>query len=182
MTRNRRAVLKQFGTGLAVVAGSAGTVSAADRDGASGDDGIVATADELGFDTLLTAVEAADPVVLETLTNDDQYTVFAPNDDAFDDFFATVEEATGITADELLEDPNNLLTDTLLFHVTEGRRYASSIVNAPEVETLLGEPVSVDGTTLDGRAEIVTTNVEASNGVIHEIDAVLTTPTVDSLL
>lgn len=95
---------------------------------------------------------------------------------------STVEEATGLTTADLLEDPDNLLTDTLLFHVTEGRRYSESIVNAPKIETLLGESVSLEGTTLDGRAIITTTNVEASNGVIHVINAVLTTPTVDQLL
>jgi uncharacterized surface protein with fasciclin (FAS1) repeats len=173
-------MLKQFGTGVAIMAGATGTVAA--RKGASVETGIVATADELGFDTLLTAVENADPIVAETLTNDDQYTVFAPTNAAFEDFFATVEAATDLTAADLLDDPNNLLTNTLLFHVTEGRRYAASVVNAPEVETLLGEPVSVDGTTLDDRATIKTTDGEAKNGVIHAIDAVLTTPTVDSLL
>lgn len=152
------------------------------RKGASAEKGIVATADELGFSTLLTAVENADPVVAETLTNDDQYTVFAPTNEAFEDFFTTVEAATGLRAADLLEDPDGLLTDTLLYHVTGGRRHAASVVNAPEVETLLGEPVSVDGTTLDGRATITTTNVETSNGVVHAIDAVVTTPTVDSLL
>lgn len=188
MTRNttRRSVLKGFGTGVAIVAAGTGTVAGRGpgrgRKGASAEKGIVATADELGFSTLLTAVNNADPVVAQTLTNDDQYTVFAPTNEAFENFFATVEEATGLTAGDLLEDPNNLLTNTLLFHVTGGRRYAASVVNAPEVQTLLGEPVSVDGTELDGRAEITATNVEASNGVIHAIDAVLTTPTVDSLL
>jgi uncharacterized surface protein with fasciclin (FAS1) repeats len=173
-------VLKQFGTGVAIIAGASGTVAA--RRGASAQNGLVATADELEFDTLLTAVDNADPVVAETLTNNDQYTVFAPTDAAFEDFFGTVEAATGLGAADLLADPDNLLTNTLLFHVAEGRRYAASVVNAPKVETLLGEPVAVDGTMLDGRATITTTNVEASNGVIHAIDAVLTPPSVDSLL
>jgi uncharacterized surface protein with fasciclin (FAS1) repeats len=178
-------MLKKFGTGVAVVAGGTGTVAArgrGKRDGASAEEGIVETAEELGFTTLLTAVENADPVVANTLTNDDQYTVFAPTNDAFGDFFETVEDATGLTAADLLEDPIKLLTDTLLFHVTEGRRYANSIVNAPEVETLLDEPVSVDGTTLDDRATIVTTDVECSHGLIHAIDAVLTPSAVDQLL
>lgn len=185
---SRRSLLKQFGTGVAIIAGGTGTVAARGHDGsrgrkgASAEKGIVQTAEELGFTSLLTAVDNADPVVAQTLTNDDQYTVFAPTNDAFEDFFATVEDATGLTAADLLEDPDNLLTNTLLYHVTEGRRYAASVVNAPEVETLLGEPVSVGGTGLDGRANITTTNVEATNGVIHAIDAVLTTPTVDSLL
>ncbi|MFC6794505.1 fasciclin domain-containing protein [Halobaculum halobium] len=170
-----------------MIAGGTGAVTArgggrGKRDGASAENSVVEAADELGFSTLLTAVTNADPVVADTLTNDDQYTVFAPTNEAFEDFFETVETATGLTAADLLEDPNNLLTDTLLFHVTGGRRYASSVVNAPAVETLLGEPVSVDGTTLDGRASIVSTDVEASNGVVHAIDAVLTTPTVDQVL
>lgn len=152
------------------------------RKGASAENSIIETADELGFTELVTAVEDADPVVAQTLTNDDQYTVFAPTNAAFEDFFATVESATGLTKGDLLDDPDGLLTDTLLYHVTEGRRYASSIVNASEIGTLLGEPVSVEGTELDDRAEITETDVEASNGVIHAIDAVLTTPTVDNLL
>lgn len=184
---DRRSVLRGLGVGTAALVGGAGVATAKGngkgRDGASGDKGIVETADDEGFSTLITAVKAAEPVVLETLTNDDQYTVFAPTNGAFEDFLSE----TGYTLEYLLTDPNGLLTDTLLFHVTEGRRYAASIVNAPEVETLLGEPVSVgngdDGDVeLDGRAGIGTPNVEASNGVIHGIDAVLTTPAVDDIL
>jgi uncharacterized surface protein with fasciclin (FAS1) repeats len=183
----RRDVLKGIGGTTALLTAGTGVSAAQDngrrkRQGASAEKSIVATAEDLGFSTLLTAVGNADPAVAETLTNDDQYTVFAPTNDAFKNFFATVEKATGLTAADLLEDPDGLLTETLLYHVTEGRRYAASIVNPADVETLLGEPVSVDGRTLDGRAEIQATNVEASNGVIHAIDAVLTTPTVDSLL
>ncbi|WP_096389540.1 fasciclin domain-containing protein [Halopenitus persicus] len=201
--QDRRTVLKQIATGAAIITASSGGAAArgggndrrggasgenrrganaANRRGASVEKGIVATADELGFDTLIAAVKAADPVVLNTLTNDDQYTVFAPTEEAFEDFFATVEDATGLTATDLLDDPDNLLTDTLLFHVTGGRRYAASVVNAPQIDTLLGESFSVDGKTLDDRADITTANVEASNGVIHAIDAVLTTPTVDQVL
>ena len=184
--QDRRTVLKQIATGATVITAGSGVVAARGRGngrrGASTEQSIVATADELGFETLIAAVEAADPVVLETLANNDQYTVFAPTEEAFSDFFETVEDATGLTAADLLGDPENLLTETLLYHVTEGRRYAASVVNAPTIETLLGEPVSVDGTTLDDRATITATDVEASNGVIHAIDAVLTTPTVDYLL
>ncbi|MFT4884393.1 MAG: putative surface protein with fasciclin (FAS1) repeats [Natronomonas sp.] len=187
--QDRRAVLKRIGVGIAAVSAGSGVAAgrgrsgnAGRRTGASAEDGIVATADELGFSTLLTAVENADPVVAETLTNDDQYTVFAPTNEAFTDFFETVEMETGLTASDLLEDPNGLLTDTLLFHVTEGRRYSESVVNAPEIETLLGESFSVDGTRLDDRANIITADVEAQNGVIHAIDAVLTPSAVDDLL
>ena len=62
----------------------------------------------------------------------------------------------------------------LLYHVTEGRRYASSVVNAPAVEMLNSESVTVDGTTLnEGQATIAGTDIEASNGVVHVIDGVL---------
>jgi uncharacterized surface protein with fasciclin (FAS1) repeats len=191
--------LKQIATGIATVtAGSAvaaarggrgdrGMASegrgASERRGASVDDGIVKTAEDLGFTKLITAVESADPAVLKTLTNDDQYTVFAPTNKAFSDFFNTVEQNknTNLTEADLLNDKNNLLTETLLYHVTDGRRYSQSVVNAPEIDTLLGESFSVDG-QLDGRANIETADVEAANGVIHAIDAVLTTPAVDDLL
>ena len=92
---------------------------------------------------------------LETLKNNDQYTVFAPTNHAFEDFFATVQHATDLTEDELLEDPDDLLTNTLLFHVTEVRRYSQSVVNAPKIETLLDESFSVsDDGTLDNRAGV----------------------------
>ncbi|OYR83302.1 hypothetical protein DJ84_08365, partial [Halorubrum ezzemoulense] len=66
------------------------------------------------------------------------------------------------------------LTDVLTYHVVPGRRKANSIVNADSVPTLNGATVDVDGTVLnDGQAEIVETNIEASNGVIHVIDGVL---------
>jgi uncharacterized surface protein with fasciclin (FAS1) repeats len=188
MNPDRRTVLKTAGAGFALAAGT-GTAAARGppvgrgrKQGASAEDTIVETADSLGFSTLLTAVGNADPAVAQTLTNDDQYTVFAPTNPAFADFFATVEAATGLTASDLLADPDGLLTQTLLFHVTSGRRYAKSITNPAPVQTLLGESIAVDGTTLDGRANIGTTDVEASNGVIHAIDAVLTPSAVDDLL
>ena len=110
--QDRRTVLKQIATGATVITAGSGVVTARGRGngrrGASAEQSIVATAEELGFETLLIAVEAADPVVLETLANNDQYTVFAPTEEAFGDFFETVEAATGLTAADLLE---ALLTD-----------------------------------------------------------------------
>lgn len=197
LMQDRRKTLKQIATGIATVTAGSGIATArsdkgrgggpngrgmSERRGASAENGIVATADEAGLSTLLTAVNNADPAVAKTLTNDDQYTVFAPTNEAFGDFFGTVEQKTGLTKPDLLEDPDGLLTETLLYHVAEGRRYSQSVVNTSEIDTLLGESFSVNGTTLDGRADIQALDIEASNGVVHTIDAVLTTPTVDSLL
>jgi uncharacterized surface protein with fasciclin (FAS1) repeats len=184
--QDRRKTLKQIATGIATVtAGSSIATARSDkgkRRGASADDGIVKTAEDAGLSTLITAVKAADQPVLETLTNDDQYTVFAPTNDAFEDFFKTVKSATDINKSTLLTDPDSLLTETLLYHVTEGRRYSQSILNPAAVGTLLGKSFSVDNGELDGRASINKADIEASNGVVHTIDAVLTTPTVDEML
>jgi uncharacterized surface protein with fasciclin (FAS1) repeats len=166
MQQTRRAVLKTIGGSAALLAGGVGAASA--RKGASAQNTIyeiassnddfeilVAALDETGLDAVLNS-------------NDDQYTVFAPTDEAFE---ALLDEL-GITAGDLLDNPN--LGDILLYHVTEGRRYASSVVRAPEVEMLNGGTVAVDGTELnDGQAEIVATDIEASNGVVHVIDGVL---------
>ena len=80
--------------------------------------------------------------------------------DGFDVLVAAVQEAG--------------LGDVLTYHVVPGRRKANSIVDADSVPTLNGAKVDVDGTDLNGdQADIVTTNIEASNGFIHVIDGVL---------
>jgi hypothetical protein len=74
-----------------------------------------------------------------------------------------------------LEDiPVDKLRAILTYHVIPGRRKEASIVNANQVPTLNGAKVKVDGTNLNGdQADIVATNIEASNGIIHVIDGVL---------
>ena len=145
-----------------------------------------ASADDAEFSILLAAVQAADPAVLEALSADDasaeaQITVFAPTDAAF----ATALEALDVTAEDLLAD-TELLTSVLLYHVIPGRVMAEDVVGLLEenegsfdVETLNGKYAEVktemDNIYIDG-AKIVTTDIEASNGVIHVIDCVLTPP------
>jgi uncharacterized surface protein with fasciclin (FAS1) repeats len=119
--------------------------------------------EEYDFSILVEAVTAAS--LAETLRGNRQLIVFAPTDEAFGNLL----EAREINAGDLLT--SDALADILEYHVTSGRRYASSTVRAPHVETLLGEPVSVDGTVLnDGQAGIVETNLEAGNGVAHVIN------------
>lgn len=160
----RRNVLKAVGSAGAILSvGGVGTVSARNgkRKGASAENTIVEIA--AGSDDFETLVAALEATGLDTVLNsdDDQYTVFAPTDDAFD----------GVDTSQLSAEA---LENVLLYHVTEGRRYASSVVNAPAVEMLNGESVTVDGTTLnEGQATIAATDIEASNGVVHVIDGVL---------
>lgn len=129
------------------------------------------------FTALLTAVEAADPVILETLSDPEaELTIFAPTDEAF---LALGEE----TLTAVLSDPE-LVSGILLYHVVEGIVSAQDATEIVEeamepvmVETLLGESVTVeidmDGNlTIDG-AVVLVNNIDTINGIIHVIDTVL---------
>jgi uncharacterized surface protein with fasciclin (FAS1) repeats len=123
------------------------------------------------FSTLVAAVDAAG--LVETLQGEGPFTVFAPTNDAFDAALADLD----LTADELLAD-TELLTSVLTYHVVEGEFFAADVVelDGQEVETVNGESVTitVDGdTVMVNDANVVTADVDASNGVIHVIDAVL---------
>ena len=121
------------------------------------------------FDTLIAAVLAADPAVIKTLTGNGQYTVFAPTDDAFGKL--------GLNPDNVKDLGKAKLTDILLYHVKKGRVYAEDVVMKDQIRTMYGSFVYVDGTVLTdalGRtSNIIVTDVEASNGVIHVIDTVI---------
>lgn len=118
------------------------------------------------FNTLLAAVEAAG--LLETLQGDGPFTVFAPTDEAFDDLPEGTVEA-------LLDDPERL-AEILLYHVVAGEVRAEQVVTLSEAETVNGASVTI---TVDGEsvrvdeANVVATDIEATNGIIHVIDAVL---------
>ncbi|MFQ3647230.1 MAG: ABC transporter substrate-binding protein [Anaerolineae bacterium] len=134
-----------------------------------------ASGDEPEFTLLLTVVSAADPAILEALADpDSNITVFAPTDAAF---LAAIE-ALGGDAAALLAD-TELLTNVLLYHVVEGSVFSSDL-STMMVPTLLGPELSIEvtesGVTVNG-ANVVVADIEASNGVIHVIDAVLLPPT-----
>ena len=126
------------------------------------------------FTTLVAAVQAAG--LVETLSGEGPFTVFAPTDDAF----AAALEALGMTADELLADTDTL-TSILTYHVVAGEVPSSQVVtmDGAEVETVNGATVtiSVDGdTVMVNDATVTAVDVDASNGVIHVIDSVLLPP------
>jgi len=124
------------------------------------------------FTTLAAALGAAD--LIETLKGEGPFTVFAPTDDAF----AKLPEGTV----ESLLLPENLeqLKSILLYHVVSGKVMASDVVTLTSAETVLGKDVTVkveDGKVyLNDTVEVIITDVEASNGVIHVIDSVLLPP------
>jgi transforming growth factor-beta-induced protein len=131
---------------------------------------IVDTAVDAGsFTTLVAAVDAAG--LTDTLSGDGPFTVFAPTDDAF----AALPEGT---VDTLLEEPEGALKDILLFHVVSGKVMAADVVTLSEATTLQGQALQIDttdGVKVDG-ANVIITDIECSNGVIHVIDAVMIPP------
>jgi len=135
---------------------------------------IVDVAVEAGtFKTLVAAVTAAD--LVETLSGEGPFTVFAPTDEAFAALPAGLVDAL------LLPENKDALVAILTYHVL-GAEVPSSDVTTGPVATLEGEDidlvVSADGVTVNG-ADVVAVDVEASNGVIHVIDAVLVPPSID---
>ena len=120
--------------------------------------------------TLVTAVKAAG--LVDTLQGPGPFTVFAPTDAAF----AALPAGT---LDGLLKDPA-ALKKILLYHVVSGSVTADKVVGITSATSVEGSPITVavkDGTVwLNDSAKVVTTDVIASNGVIHVIDQVLLPP------
>jgi uncharacterized surface protein with fasciclin (FAS1) repeats len=120
------------------------------------------------FGTLLAAVDAAG--LTHDLMGDGPFTVFAPTDDAFD----ALPEGTVAS---LLEPENrDRLREILTYHVASGRLYGADLLEDGEVKTLAGGSVNVrlaNGRLQANDARIVGTDIDAANGVVHVIDAVL---------
>ncbi len=120
------------------------------------------------FTTLVAALEAAG--LVEALQAEGPFTVFAPTDEAF----AALPDGTveGLLAD------TEALTKVLLFHVVDGKVMAAQVIDldGQEVETLSSENVNVmidENSVKIRNAQVIFPDLEASNGVIHVIDAVL---------
>ena len=130
---------------------------------------IVDTAAAAGsFSTLLAAAEAAG--LVETLRGEGPFTVFAPTDDAF----AALPEGT---VEGLLADPEALAA-ILTYHVIPGEVMSSALTEGMTATTVNGADVTftLEGGPKINGANIVRPDVDASNGVIHVIDAVILPP------
>ena len=154
--------------------------AAPNRAPAPGADSIAEIAIDAGFTELVGALayvdEELDAGLVDLFLNGtDQYTVFAPTNDAFENLYDF------LNIDEISDLPPELVLDVLRYHVVEGRRAANSVV-PPRMDrtmtTLLGATFSVDrtGTITDlfgNEVEILDPNISASNGIIHVVDTVL---------
>lgn len=120
------------------------------------------------FNTLLAAVQAAG--LAEVLSGTGPFTVFAPTDEAF----AKLPKGT---LESLLKPENKQqLIDILKYHVVAGRVYSEGALAAKNAETLQGGSLTVtakvNGAYVD-KSKLLSTDIDASNGVIHVIDTVL---------
>ncbi len=124
------------------------------------------------FETLVAAVTAAD--LVGTLSSEGPFTVFAPTDAAFEAL------PDGLLDALLLPENKDALTSILTYHVLPAEVMAAD-VTAGEVETVEGSTIEIktDDGVMVNDANVVATDVDASNGVIHAIDAVLVPPSVD---
>jgi uncharacterized surface protein with fasciclin (FAS1) repeats len=121
------------------------------------------------FKTLVTGLQAAD--LVSTLQGAGPFTVFAPTDDAF-------AKLPAGTVESLLADVPTL-KNILLYHVVSGKVMAADVVKLSSANTVSGQPVTikVEGDkVMVNDAQVVITDIEASNGVIHVIDTVLLPP------
>lgn len=141
---------------------------------ASGPDIVDVAAEAGSFKTLLAAAEAAG--LVDALKGEGPITVFAPTDEAF----AKLGENK---INELLKPENKaMLAAILTYHVVPGKLKAEKVLKAKTLDTLNGQRTEImvndDGAFIDG-AKIVTTDIKASNGVIHVIDSVILPSSAD---
>jgi uncharacterized surface protein with fasciclin (FAS1) repeats len=119
-----------------------------------------------GFKTLVTAVKAAD--LVETLSGEGPFTVFAPNDAAF----AKVPKET---LEVLLKD-KKALAGVLTFHVVAGKVMAADVVKLETAKTVQGQSLKIvtkDGKVTVNGINVIKSDIVCKNGVIHVIDGVL---------
>jgi uncharacterized surface protein with fasciclin (FAS1) repeats len=125
------------------------------------------------FTTLVAAVQAAG--LVETLSGEGPFTVFAPTDEAF----AALPE--GVLDALLLEENKELLARILTYHVVSGAVFSADVTTG-DVASVEGSTIAVEatdaGVTVNG-ANVTAVDIEASNGVIHVIDQVILPADVD---
>ena len=122
--------------------------------------------DSEDHETLETAVIEAD--LVDELSDEGPFTVFAPTDDAFDNLPDWLLE-------NLLDDPSGELNLALLYHVVEGEAFSADLSDGQTFNTLLDQEitVSIDGDIMINDAVVTVADIDTYNGVVHVIDAVL---------
>jgi uncharacterized surface protein with fasciclin (FAS1) repeats len=129
---------------------------------------IVDTAVAGKFKTLVAALKAAG--LVDTLKGPGPFTVFAPTDEAF-------AKLPAGTLETLLKPENKAkLQSILTYHVVPGKVMSQDVVQLDSAKTVEGHSIaikSVNGSVMVNNARVIRADIEASNGVIHVIDAVI---------
>ena len=119
------------------------------------------------FTTLVAAVQAAG--LVDTLKGDGPFTVFAPTDEAF------AALPAGTVEDLLKPENKDKLVSILTYHVVPGKVMSGDLTEGMKAATVQGGEVTItlDGGAKGDEANVTTADIEATNGVIHVIDAVI---------
>jgi len=119
------------------------------------------------FSILVSALQKAE--LVDDLQGDGPFTVFAPTNAAFEKLLAELD----ITAEELLAQPD--LAKVLTYHVVSGEVMAADLTDGMTAATLNGEDLTFDlsDAPMVNKSNITTTDIDATNGVIHVIDTIL---------
>lgn len=118
------------------------------------------------FNTLVTAIQEAG--LTDTLKGPGPFTVFAPTDEAF----ARIPQAN---LDALLNNTTEL-TDVLMYHIARGELTSENLIGQDSLETMGGQNLTItaNGNVMVNNANVIEADIEATNGVVHVVDAVLT--------
>jgi uncharacterized surface protein with fasciclin (FAS1) repeats len=154
---------------IGTMAAVAVTLGASQRSAATGTKDVVDTTVAAGsFKTLAKALEAAG--LVQTLKGSGPFTVFAPTDEAF-------AKLPAGTLETLLKPENKAQLQRILScHVVAGRVLAADVVKLHAAKAISGDTISIvvnNGGVMVGDAHVVKTDIAATNGVIHVIDAVM---------
>ena len=164
MDIRKRFTVTVFAVAVATLLALAGLATTSHS--ASSDKDIVDTAVAAGsFDTLAKALTAAG--LVDTLKGPGPFTVFAPTDEAF-------AKLPAGTLDALLKDKAKLVA-VLTYHVVAGKVMAADVVKLTSAKTVEGQDVKIStmGGVKVNDANVIKTDIVASNGVIHVIDKVI---------
>jgi uncharacterized surface protein with fasciclin (FAS1) repeats len=151
-----------------IIAATAAAVLAAPAFAGGHSKDIVDTAVEAGsFETLVAAVQAAG--LVDTLKGEGPFTVFAPTDEAF----AALPEGT--VENLLLPENKDQLVAILTYHVVPGKVMSGDLTDDMMAATVQGQDITIDldNGVMVNSANVVTADIETSNGVIHVIDQVI---------
>ena len=127
----------------------------------------------------LNALVANNPTLAATLSGNGNLTVFAPTNAAFDAWLTSIGQTSVNNV------PEDVVADFLEYHVVPAGAFLSTDLSNQTVTSAQGEVIDINvdnGVRLNGSANVITPDVQATNGVVHVIDNVLTPPSVEPLI